>query len=179
MCSNKINWIIILLLINFLAIIKVIFRETNLALEVAIISGFILIGIIGVYGVLKKRRYGQGLLLFLFCAMILNQFYLYFKQGLDNYLILAFMVSFLGLISVFTIQRNDLCKHKRRIQSKALKDLSKEILERNKEKPKKTVKKKSTKKKVPKKKKTAKKKTSKKKATKKKKKVETKTTQEN
>jgi hypothetical protein len=108
MTKNKPIWTLFLIFISITASTILIFRLETFALEIAILSGFVLMGIIGLYGLFENRLWGNGIMLVLFACILINIGYLSFYIPYRGILFpVATLASLVGLITSFPHHRQN------------------------------------------------------------------------
>ncbi|MFP4424743.1 MAG: hypothetical protein ACLFP2_05975 [Candidatus Woesearchaeota archaeon] len=96
--------ILLLEAISIIATIFIVFRIETFTTQLVLIAGFILIGIMGLYGMFKNKAWGSGLTVFLFAALILDLMYLFFIEGADLTMAVAFLAALIGFIISLSIR---------------------------------------------------------------------------
>ncbi|MFO7711057.1 MAG: hypothetical protein R6V53_04815 [Candidatus Woesearchaeota archaeon] len=96
--------ILLLEAISIIATIFIIFRLETFTTQLVLIAGFIIIGIMGLYGMFRNKAWGAGLSVFLFAALILDLMYLFFIEGADLTMAVAFLAALIGFIISISIR---------------------------------------------------------------------------
>jgi hypothetical protein len=158
MADNKPLWTLFLIFLSITASTTIIFRLDKFALELGIISGLIIMAMVGLYGLFEDKRWGSGIMLVLFASILINIGYLTFYLPFKGIMfIVASTTALVGLITSFPREK----KQKYVIKTyKEDKEIIKKGTKEEVKKENKAVKKKATKKTTP--KKAVKKKTTKK-----------------
>ncbi|MGM5488002.1 MAG: hypothetical protein ACQESG_03580 [Nanobdellota archaeon] len=98
MGANK-TTILLFEAISIIATIFVILRLESYTIQLVILAGLVLVGIMGLFGLYKRKLWGAGLSVFVFGALILYQLYLFFLGHSDLVVAVAFLAALIGLMS--------------------------------------------------------------------------------